>query len=153
MKRNLVVAVIIFVLALLASSIAWAHQPVHGHHGGFPHHGYHHGYHGHAHSRGRVDIIIGAPLPPPWPYRAYPYRAYPYYPYYYARQPVYTYPPAIVAPAGPPVYIQRGDIQGSLQQPQSYWHYCNNPQGYYPYVSNCPSGWQQVPAQPPPDLK
>jgi hypothetical protein len=26
------------------------------------------------------------------------------------------------------------------QQPQ-YWYYCTNPQGYYPYIRNCPGGW------------
>jgi hypothetical protein len=26
------------------------------------------------------------------------------------------------------------------------WYYCANPQGYYPYVTQCYSGWQAVPA-------
>jgi hypothetical protein len=29
------------------------------------------------------------------------------------------------------------------------WYYCDNPQGYYPYVQQCPGGWNQVPARPP----
>ena len=29
---------------------------------------------------------------------------------------------------------------------QEYWYYCDNPQGYYPYVPQCVSGWQRVPA-------
>ena len=35
-------------------------------------------------------------------------------------------------------------------QPQAsnYWHYCRNPEGYYPYVKNCPEGWLQVAPQP-----
>ncbi len=28
------------------------------------------------------------------------------------------------------------------------WYHCNKPEGYYPYVKNCRSGWEQVPAQP-----
>ena len=32
---------------------------------------------------------------------------------------------------------------------QSYWYYCQDPQGYYPYVRNCPGGWQQVLPTPP----
>jgi hypothetical protein len=26
------------------------------------------------------------------------------------------------------------------------WYYCDNPQGYYRYVSHGPGGWWQVPA-------
>jgi len=29
------------------------------------------------------------------------------------------------------------------------WYYCRGPQGYYPYVRACPSGWQVTPATPP----
>jgi len=41
-------------------------------------------------------------------------------------------------PANPPI-----DVQPNL------WYYCSNPQGYYPYVRNCSTSWQSVPAQPP----
>jgi hypothetical protein len=38
-----------------------------------------------------------------------------------------------------------------MQQPapSPVWYYCDNPQGYYPYVQSCYSGWRQVPAIPP----
>jgi hypothetical protein len=26
------------------------------------------------------------------------------------------------------------------------WYYCSDPAGYYPYVSQCNTGWQAVPA-------
>jgi hypothetical protein len=26
------------------------------------------------------------------------------------------------------------------------WYYCSNPAGYYPYVTQCNTGWQTVPA-------
>ena len=26
------------------------------------------------------------------------------------------------------------------------WYYCSNPAGYYPYVAQCNTGWQAVPA-------
>jgi hypothetical protein len=26
------------------------------------------------------------------------------------------------------------------------WYYCQNPAGFYPYVTSCTSGWQPVPA-------
>jgi hypothetical protein len=145
MRRNLVVAVVIFLLALLASSVAWAGGSHHGHPGhGFSHHGnFHHGnfHHGHRHTRANVDIVIGAPL---FPYYRPRYYAPPYY--------VYAYPP-VVAYSSPPVYIQRGDEgnqEGNQIQPApAFWYFCSEPRGYYPYVSQCPKGWQQVPAQPP----
>lgn len=34
--------------------------------------------------------------------------------------------------------------------PQSFWYYCQNPAGYYPYVATCPGGWTPVPATPAP---
>jgi hypothetical protein len=86
--------------------------------------------------------VIGAPLV--WPgyyYRPWPPPAY------------YVYPPVVAAPASPPVYIEQGstDSGSDIQQQPGYWYYCSDPQGYYPYVKVCPGGWQQVPAQPPPN--
>jgi hypothetical protein len=153
MKRNMAVAIVIFLLALLASSVAWAGGSFHGR--GFSHHGHgHHAHrhqgHGHHRSQGRVDIIIGAPLAGSWYYRTHPgYYAQP--PYY-----AYSYPPAIAMQSSPPVYIERGDQQDEkqdqlqLQQPPAHYYYCTDPQGYYPYVRVCPRGWEQVPAQPSP---
>ena len=73
----------------------------------------------------------------------YPYYGYPY-PYAYPYQ--YGYPAY-----SPPVV--EGSSQTYIQQeapPQQFWYYCQNPQGYYPYVRECPAGWQQVAPQPPP---
>ncbi len=84
----------------------------------------------------RVGVFIGpgivVPFGPFWaPYWA-PY-AYPYgYPY--------AYPPVVVQPP-PQAYVQPPPSQPS-------WYYCDNPQGYYPYVQQCPRGWRQVPARP-----
>ena len=112
-------------------SNAWA-----GGHGGFhaggshKHGGFHkHGRsHRHGRSHGHFGFFIGAPLfwrPPYYPYYDYPYR----------------YPPAVVIERQPQVYIQREPY---------YWYYCPEPSGYYPYVQNCPRGWQQVvPSAPP----
>ena len=64
---------------------------------------------------------------------------YPYpYPYWYPPPGPYVYgPPVVVQPAQPPVYLQ--------QQPQQqYWYWCQDANGYYPYVQQCPSGWVQV---------
>ena len=55
----------------------------------------------------------------------------------------YAYPPALVAPA--PVYVPRSPpIIAQPSAPTSYWYYCDNPQGYYPYIQQCPGGWKQV---------
>lgn len=57
------------------------------------------------------------------------------------------YPSAVIVPSAPPVYIQRETVT-PVQQQTNYWHYCQNPDGYYPYVKQCPGGWLQVAPQP-----
>jgi len=85
-------------------------------------------------------LVVGAAL-------AAPFWGYPYgYPYPYANPYPYGYPaysPPVMGDSSPQTYLQQ-DIQ--VQQP---WYYCQNPQGYYPYVSECPGGWQAVSPQPP----
>jgi hypothetical protein len=76
------------------------------------------GFHdrGFQHGRFQGGYFIGAPLI--WPsYHGYPYAYTPYY---------------------PPGYIQPG--------PAATWYYCASAGAYYPNVSQCPEGWQQVPA-------
>jgi hypothetical protein len=87
---------------------------------------------GHSGGHVRFGVFIGGPIYPWYPW-GYPY--YPYYPYY---------PPA--APATPPTYIE----QGETQQQQGYWYYCAASKTYYPYVKECPAGWQRVVPQPRP---
>lgn len=99
------------------------------HHGGYWGGGFR-GYH----SYPRFGFYLGLPL---YPRSYYPY---PYYPYY---------PPAIVpVPSSPPVYIERPAPPVQQQFPAGYWYYCNNPEGYYPYVTDCPGGWRQVDPTP-----
>jgi hypothetical protein len=75
----------------------------------------------------------------PYYYGGYPYYS-PYYPPYY--------PPA-VAPA-PSVYMEQpAQPQVAPTQPQGSWYYCAASRAYYPYVRDCPSGWQRVSPQPP----
>lgn len=101
----------------------------------------------------RWGISIGAPwvwhYPPPPLYRVYPpypyyYGPYPYphsyYPYYY------DYPPPVSAP---PQYIERGAGAPAQANPAGYWYYCRKPEGYYPYVRECPDGWERVAPVPP----
>ncbi|MDV6345669.1 hypothetical protein [Nitrosomonas sp. Is37] len=75
---------------------------------------------------------------------------YPYYyrPYYGGYGPYY-YPPIYVVPPTPPVYIQQpSTVQPPSPPETNYWHYCENPAGYYPYVKKCLGGWLKVPPQP-----
>jgi len=81
-----------------------------------------------------------------------PYRYGPgyYSPYYYSP---YYYPPAYYPPVqvSPPVYVERSEAQPASAPPeQAYWYYCAEAKGYYPYVQECPGGWQPVSPQPPP---
>ena len=64
--------------------------------------------------------------------------------------PYYAYHPREVeVPIEPPVYVQRQDLGLSATDLQSnYWHYCSNPEGYYPHVKKCPDGWLPVAPQP-----
>jgi len=82
----------------------------------------------------RFGVVVGAPF--------YPW----YYPPYYSP---YYYPPAVAAPAGTQTYIEQGGAQAAPAQ-SSYWYYCAESKTYYPYVKECPGGWQRVTPQPAP---
>jgi hypothetical protein len=131
----------VLVLALsaaLASGAAMADYHGRGGHGHGAYGGY--GYHG---GNVRFGVTLGFPLYGPGFYPG-PYYGYPAYPY-----PAYGYPPVVVAPASPPVYVEQGAAQAAPPQAQGEWYYCAAAKAYYPYVSECPAGWQRVPAQPP----
>lgn len=93
---------------------------------------------GAASAHGRSRLHLGLHFGPYWgPYWGPAW----YYP------PAY-YPPAVIVapPPAPAQYIERD--QQPLQQ--GYWYYCAVSRGYYPYVKECPSGWQAVPPAPTP---
>jgi hypothetical protein len=107
----------------------------------------------------RVGISIDVPLFGlgyyPSPYNSYPAYAYPA-PAYASPGPAYTYPGPDYAYPGPAVapsagYVEQGYSHAAPApaQPQGDWYYCADSRSYYPYVRECPAGWQQVPAQPP----
>jgi hypothetical protein len=84
-----------------------------------------------AHGHFRGSIWVGPVWGPGWWGPAYSY---------------YAAPPVIVQQS-PEVYVQ----QVPQSEEPSYWYYCQNPQGYYPYVKQCPNGWMKVvpsPTQP-----
>jgi hypothetical protein len=41
-------------------------------------------------------------------------------------------------------------VVGPPAAPPTFWYYCEHPKGYYPYVSQCPSGWRAVSPTPAP---
>jgi hypothetical protein len=67
-----------------------------------------------------------------------PYYGYPYYPYYN--------PAPIVVQPSTEMEVQPGPQQ-SVEP--SYWYFCRAPEGYYPYVKQCPGGWMKVVPSPP----
>jgi len=69
---------------------------------------------------------------------SYPYYGYPYYPGY-SPAPVIEQPPA-------EMYMQPAPEEA---EQQSYWYYCQDSEGYYPYVKRCPGGWIKVVPPPP----
>ncbi|MBI5556905.1 MAG: hypothetical protein HY885_04655 [Deltaproteobacteria bacterium] len=106
---------IVVLLIICSTQVAWARWRGHGHGHGW---------------RGNVDIFIGPPL--------LGWRYYPP-PYYYDYP-----PPYYLSPPPPSVYIERAPAEPVAPEPQSYWYYCPDPQGYYPSVRECPGGWLKV---------
>jgi hypothetical protein len=86
------------------------------------------------------SVIIGFPypsgpdVPNPYPPSPYPYPG--------------KIPPAPPAPRGRPP--AGGNIATNQPQPWPVWYYCDQPNGYYPYVKVCTDGWQRLPVMPPP---
>jgi hypothetical protein len=85
--------------------------------------------------RGHVGVYVGGPV---WGPMWYP--------------PPYYYPPQVVVvpPPQPTVYIEQQEAAPAepASGGQQYWYFCNSAKGYYPYVKECPGGWQKVLPQP-----
>lgn len=122
---------LMFLAVILVSETAYADRP-RGHGGRVGHGGSH--------------VGIGFYLGVPYSYPYYPYYPYSYYPYAY-------YPPPVVvspAPEQPPVYIEQDPSTTQQTDSESYyWYYCKKSEAYYPYVKECPDGWQKVSPTPP----
>ena len=98
---------------------------------------------------GSVGIGIGVPVWGGPYYRPGPYYGpWPYYPRPYYYDPFWASPPVVVVPAAPPVYIEQPVAPVVAEPAQQYWYYCASSRAYYPYVKDCPSGWQRVLPQP-----
>ncbi len=66
--------------------------------------------------------------------------------WYFYPAPVYPYP-TYVPPA---IVVQQAPPAPAGMPPEQYWYYCDNPQGYYPYVASCNTAWRGVPVTPQP---
>ena len=111
-----------------------------------------------AHAGGQVYIRAGVGYPSRYPVRVWAggYWHHGWYgprfgwwwvvgpSWYYYPTPVYPYP----NPYNPPVVINTTPAQPG-PAPEQYWYYCAAAKAYYPYVSECPGGWQKVPVTPP----
>ena len=57
--------------------------------------------------------------------------------------------PVVVNPA--PVYVQRQEAApppAPANSANDWWYYCAESKSYYPYVQQCPAGWQRVSPRP-----
>jgi len=130
MKKSIVVVFVVFALLLVSAMPGQVFAAGYGWHGG--------GW------RGGVWIGPGLGWGLGWWGWGYPYY---YNPYYYGYNPYYAAPP-VGGQQQPQQYIE----PAPQAEEQSYWYFCGNPQGYYPYVKKCPSGWMKVvPPSTPPD--
>ena len=137
---------LLLVFGAMASGSAMAQR---GGHGGFGHgdrygHGYGHG------GRVGLGIALGAALLGLAYYadRSYSYPAYAYPgPAYAYPAPAYAYPGPAAAPST--AYIEQGAPRAAPARAVGDWYYCADSKAYYPYVRECPGGWQRVPSTPP----
>lgn len=96
-----------------------------------------------AHGRRGGRVTLGLHIGVPIGWHAWHYAP----PYYYA--PYYAPAPVVVSPPAPQVYIERGAAPSEPAPASQWWHYCADARAYYPYVKECPGGWQRVAPQPP----
>ena len=83
------------------------------------------------------------------------YGGYGFYDPLFYPPPFYGIPPVVVpiappmiVPSTPPVYIQQHETPATAQPQTHDWYYCTRPEGYYPYVKQCPDGWLRVAPRP-----
>lgn len=130
---------VVFLGAMVSGSVLARNQGGHsgGGHSGAHHSGGHHsgGHHIRGSHAGFGVIAVSSAV---W-YYSPPY----YYPPYYGPWPA-------VAPSSPPVYIEQGQAEPTPapEESQAYWYYCPDAKSYYPYVKQCPGGWQRAVPQP-----
>ncbi|WP_410211831.1 hypothetical protein [Aquirhabdus sp.] len=114
-----------------AGAYHFHYNPV-GWRGGYWRQGWHGGHYGWWWGVGGAWLLYPAPI--------YPYPDPELEPAYVVSEPVTTIvesQPAQPLPQTAPTPVV-----------QTVWYYCSSPQGYYPNVPSCPSGWQKTPVKP-----
>jgi len=141
MKLRASILAIIAAGSLAAAPAAWADRG--------------RGY-GHGHFWGPFGFLVGSAIlysavQPRTVYYGPPVAYLPYGPVttlgqpYYV-DPIYVSPPVVSIPPPP----QGGSQVSALGMPGSeWWYFCKDPNGYYPYVRECQSGWEKVSPTPP----
>jgi len=71
------------------------------------------------------------------------------YPWGWWYPPYYYYPYPVAYPLQAVKYIEQGGAPAVEEE--AWWYYCGTSTSYYPYVRECPNGWERVPASPPPN--
>lgn len=66
--------------------------------------------------------------------------------WYYYPAPIYPYPNPYVPGAVVVVNNQPETPTPPAEAPPQFWYHCSSPEGYYPYVPECSSGWRKVAA-------
>jgi len=146
-RKMLLVAVILFLsmVGIAATDVSAGNIVYTG--GYYYGRGYYGGYYGSGIGIG-IDAAYWGPS---WYYPSY-YPDYPYslysYPYYYPN----SFAPIVVEPSTPPEYIEMSS-PAPAPVPSGVWFYCPESKSYYPYIKECPGGWQRVPAQPPDNIR
>ena len=119
--RTAVIAIVLALGGALASPAVQAHGRVHSH----------------------VSVGVGFGYWGPGPFWGPPWWYYPPAPIYYP----------VVVPSQPITYIEQGSSQSApaanTNGGGNWWYYCDGSKGYYPYVKECPGGWQRVSPTPP----
>lgn len=89
--------------------------------------------------------VYYAPQVAYWPYGPVTTIGPAYYP-----DPIYVNPPMASVPPPP----QGGSQVSALGMPGSeWWYFCKDPNGYYPYVRECQTGWEKLSPTPPGIIK
>ncbi|HEX5280767.1 MAG TPA: hypothetical protein VFW28_11880 [Micropepsaceae bacterium] len=65
-----------------------------------------------------------------------------YYPWGYPWAFPYYAPQVVVR------YAPSGYLPAAAAPQQQFWYRCGNPEGYFPYIQNCMTGWERVPVAP-----
>jgi hypothetical protein len=128
----LVVSVLLFAITIPGYARDGGHFYGGGHFRGDSH------FRGGSHFRGSIWIGPGWGEWGPW-WWGPPY----YYPYYY---PYYSEPPVVIQQQ-PPAYVE----PSPQPEEQYYWYFCQDPEGYYPYIKKCHKRWLKVIPPAPPE--